>query len=409
MRKAIVNLSQPTLRSWVLGILIILLPLPAVAQTTSFNPRIAFGAGYLDDVSYRGEAGQDDYYFRLAMMFPLTYENRKTRLALTYSPYFERFQEFSDLDNIGLRFRFEVGHQPTQSSTINFTATYRRIEDQGDAESLDDVDFFLIPRSLLETRTASLGYRSRPAAGWGWGINGGYGFNTSTPIEAIEEEDPILREEKEQYWANIDVTRALSRSTDLGLRYGYRRFFNEITPEEWVHIVDFFVRREIAQRLSAEGSLGVFRRERDIVPPLTDEDRYSQGLNVGVSISRQFQYTRLRFFAGHSPSGGGFRAGTSTNTVASLTYSGSTGRYFSWSLSGRWAYRQPTNELQDTTEAVSLRGFLERRLWRRVSVAFGPEYIRQVTGENVREGYILRGLFGVVWYPLEKTRLGQGI
>ena len=156
---------------WLVVVGLAVLAGPLSAQRTTFNPRLALSYIYRSNIDFVGVPERDDSSLRLTMVLPVVRSTKTGSARVQYRGYIERFDEFSDLDDVGHRLTFGVDSKPGQRSAVALAGGYLRTQDQSDPTSLDSTDLFLTERLLRTRAFLDLGYRRSFSRRWGWRLD----------------------------------------------------------------------------------------------------------------------------------------------------------------------------------------------------------------------------------------------
>jgi hypothetical protein len=379
---------------------------PLRAQRTSFNPIISLDYLYVDNVQYLGDNGTPDSGYRLGIRLPLVRQFRRGTLNLTYSPKFERYQKFEQLNNTGHSLDLGLYVTPTPISKVTLTSSFSRTQDQGDpADPYGDA--FVGRRTERDLAALGFSYRNRLSGRFLWGFNTQF---TDTSYKNIEDFVPAGTDliGRQTLRGSLDLLRSLSPTTSMGLRLGYGKFRLDDGTDGDSREVGLIVEHALGQRTDFSMGLGVYERE-DATPqdPNTGIDNKRSGIQGFMDLRRQLRRASLSLNAKRATTDGGILAGTSTDTSLGFSVSGTAERRWSWSIATRYARREPTDEQRSTIDTLALGLNLGVKLHRRLQLSLSPVYLHQTGNDAGADALVLRGGFGLSWAPLEKTRLGR--
>ena len=385
--------------------------LPLAAQRTTFDPSISLGYFYTSNVNIVGEDGPEDSGYRFGVTFPVRHTTKRSSLAFTYSPYFDRFNDFGELDNTGHRASLIFGREVSRRSSLDLSASYLRVQDQGDPQSEDDGDLLLNRRTQRESTRFDLGFDRQLRNRWRWGFSVGASEWRYDEIEDFEPPEPVAPlEDRKEARGSITVGRNLSERSSFGVRYGYRFFDLEVSGERQVHSASLVWQREVADRLSLSASLGGFWSSGDEFDRGEAGSDTQSGIQGSLNLSRTYRRVILGISASHQPSAGGSRPGTATNSRVQLSLSGATEGPWNWGLYARWARRDPIAGAEPTVEGWSLGPRVSVRfgLAQIVGIGFTATYNTQSGGPQTDEADYFRVAANLSIFPLARTRLGGG-
>ena len=208
-----------TLPRFVWAVALGLGPIPSVAQRTTFDPQVALGIRYTDNVAFVGEEDASDSVLRFALTLPVVRQTKKSSFSFTYSPYIVRHQDFGELDHDGHRLSLGLAHQPSPRSSLEVNASYARTQEQGDPESLDDADLFAARRTDRERASLDLAFRSQLRRRWTWSGSVGFSEWQFDEISGFEGEEPLTDlEDRMGLTGSVELSREFSRRASVGVR-----------------------------------------------------------------------------------------------------------------------------------------------------------------------------------------------
>lgn len=383
---------------------------------TVFNPQLAVEQAYNDNVRFVGEGdsgaagGDSDSVTRLSAVLPVVREGKRSTLHFSYSPSFERHQDLDELDYDSHFLSLGLNTSTSRRSKVSFLSTYARTQMQGRPSSLDEAELFLTGRTNRELFRADLTHGKQLSARWSFrgGLN--YGESRFDDIKDFDPAAPVPLEDRTDYGGTVQLGRAVSEKTTVGLAYGLQRF--ELEPrettgtstDETVHSLTFTVDRTVSRRMTLNAAIGGFRSTSD--PETADDPRTGAQANLG--LTRAYRSMALSLDASHRPSSGGALAGTSTDSALGLRLNGAALEPWSWSVSSRLARRDPTNDDEEPVHSVAAGGSLERGFARVLALRLSADYVDQTSDEPLLEARYYTAGIGLVWYPLGRTILGGG-
>lgn len=392
-----------------------------------FQPELFVGAGYTDNALLVDTAeSNESLIYRMGAHLPFTRTYPGGRFTFSYSPTYERFQDFEELDNLNHRAALGVTGKPSERSNIGLRARYARLQDDRTANRRRPIVFLRQPLSR-ELGAVDLTFGRKFAQRWKWKGGVGYSQWRFEPIEEDvpetvppeEELPPELLEDKREARARLGLSWALDSGFSIGGEYGIRRFDLDVTGEETAHLVSLIVDHTVKNRFKASFGVGGYLTEDsseepidpvDPVDPAASEDESDTGAQGWLTLSRTYDQdtskNTLTLTLTHRPHIGGTELGTSELSTAALGVDGKVGDAWFWSLFGRYARRDPTLALEGLIESFGADGYVERRIRRVVGLRLGAGYVDQTADNPEREGEVFRGNFTVVLYPLGQTRLG---
>jgi len=368
----------------------------AQAQRLLFQPEIFAGASYTDNALLVGDEDNETAIFRLGAVLPVTKTYPGGRFHFSYSPVYERFRDFEELDNLSHRAALAWSTKPSERSSFGLRTRYARFQD--DRTSVPTrLPLFLREPVTRELAALDLSFGRRIARSWDWKGGVGYSIWSFEPVE--ETASTVTLEDREEARAQLGLRRILKPGFFVGGEYAVRRFDLDVTGEETAHLLSLTIDRTIKDRLRLAFGVGGFVTEGDS----EDDERGAQGW---LTMSRTFLAHTLSLTATHRPSAGGSRLGTSELSTAALGVDGNVGDVWLWGLFGRYARRQPNLPEEVEIETVGTDGYVERKFRKVVGLRLGVGYAEQTADDPAQEGDVYRTNVSLIVYPLGGTRLG---
>ena len=281
----------------------------AAGQRTTFDPQVNVGLFSTNNVALTREDPRSDWGLRLALILPVVRQLDRGSLSFSYSPWVELFRESDTFNNVSHRLRLGLATTPTPESSLNLTAAYSKTQDQGVVDSTDPADLFLTQRTDRQRSSLDFTYGDQLRNRWNWGFTlGGSIWNYDRVIDSGVGDEPIGLEDRSELRTSFQVTRSLSPTTAIGLRYGYRRFVLDFSGDENSHSFSLVYQKDVEERLSLEFSIGGFRNTGEAVTGLLDPSSGSRsGVQGQFRLTRAWRQSALAIVAGHRPSSGGAR------------------------------------------------------------------------------------------------------
>jgi len=366
----------------------------AQAQRTLFQPEIFAGASYTDNALLVGNEDNETAIFRLGAVFPVTRTYPGGRFHFSYSPVYDRFRDFDELDNLSHRAALAWSTKPSERSSFGLRTRYARYQDQQISTRLP---LFLREPVTRELAALDLSFGRRIARSWDWKGGVGYSIWSFEPVE--ETPSTATLEDREEVRAQLGLRRIIKPGFFVGGEYAVRRFDLDVTGKETAHLLSLTIDRTIQDRLRLAFGVGGFVTEGD-----SEED--DQGAQGWLTLSRTFLEHTLTLTATHRPSAGGSRLGTSELSTAALGIDGNVGDVWLWGLFGRYARREPNLPEETEIETVGSDGYVERKFRKVVGLRLGVGYAEQTADDPAQEGDVYRANLSLIVYPLGGTRLG---
>ena len=377
------------------------LAIPASAQRTDFDPRLALSYIYRNNVNFVGEEQRADSSLRFTVVLPVVRTTKKGSASLQYAGYIERFDEFSTFDDVGHRLVVGVDTKPSNRSSFSLKGGYTRTQDQNDPGSLDSTDFFLTQRVRRDRLFLDLSFGSRFSQRWGWRISGGASdWKFTRVVGEDSNETPLGLEDRSEIRTGFSINRVMSRKSTLGFSLRARRWDLDLSGEQKSFWASLVYGREVADKTDMTLAIGGFRTEQVVLGTPEEEQPWRNGVQGTFQLERSFRRTILNVAAGHSPDAGGSRIGTSVTSYLQVSLADSFYRSWSWVVYGRVARRDPNSDLQKVLDSSSLGGGLQFRLMRFLGLNLGGSYVQQtqqLTSGNLTYYRVTATLAG---YPL---------
>lgn len=376
----------------------------AIAQRTTFDPQVNVGLFSTNNVALTREDPRSDWGLRLALILPVVRQLDRGSLTFSYSPWVELFRETDTFNNVSHRLRLSLVTAPTPESSLNLTAAYSKTQDQGVVESIDPADLFLTQRTDRQRSSLDFTYGDQLRNRWNWGFTlGGSIWNYDRVIDSGVGDEPIGLEDRSEVRTSFQVTRSLSPTTALGLRYGYRRFVLDLSGDENSQSFSFVYQKDIEERLSLEFSVGGYHNTGEAVTgPLDPSSGSRSGVQGQLRLTRNWRQSALAIVAGHRPSSGGARIGTSVNSYVGLSYGNRGDQVWDWGVYTRLARRDPSNENQKVINNLALGGRVGRRLNRKTTIRMTARVFDQTDDGGESSATYLYVWLGAVWRPLAR-------
>ena len=388
--------------------LLLVIP-PVRAQRTRFNPRFSLSLFRSDNIDLLGAERRRDSGLTLGLALPVSRDLENGSLSFDYNTSFDKYDEFEELDNLSHRLRLSVTKDPSRNSSVQAQVGYSLTQDQGLAESPNDADLFLTPRTERETVSLDFSYRKRFRSRWEWGFAGGFRDWSFDEIEGFESDAPPTQlENRTEFSGAVTLARLLSESSAFGFSYSYRTFDLELSGEESVQAGSLVYRRQLEERLSLAVAVGGFLSTGTTAQgPGGSSDDSRSGVQGTLNLSRNWRRTGLSLVIGHTPSAGNDRLGTSTNSTLGLSLTSRATRRWNWGLSARYALRDPNDTQEPTIDTLAFGANAGARVHRALSLQLGINYTDQSSDASGNEGSFLIGRIGLNWHPLRGSRVAR--
>lgn len=379
------------------------------AQQKQFDPQLSVGLFRTSNVAFVGD-GPSDTGLRLGLTLPVSRPLQNGSLAFRYSAGYQIYDRSTTLDNLSHRVSLAVSKSPSRNTSFGVQAGYIRTQEQGLADSLEETDLFLSQRSERETINFGLSLSSKISTRWEWSLSAGYldwGFD---PIEDFESESSeVALEDRTALSGSFTFARLLSETSALGFSLGYSQFDLEFSGEQDTQMASLVYSRELGERLSLSISAGGFVSSGTALEDVDEGSSDSRsGFQGTLNLSRSLKRVSLSLFAGHMPSAGNDRPGTSVNTIVGVSVSSESARRWNWGVFARYAYRDPNDPTESSLETFALGADVGFVFGRSLSLQLGVNYTDQFGEGAEGEGSYVGAQVSLVWHPLARTRLAGG-
>jgi hypothetical protein len=330
---------------------------------------------------------------------------RKGTLSFTYSPKFDRYDKFQELDNTGHYLDLSLNVTPTPISRVTLSTSYSRTQDQGDPTDPNG-EIFIGRRTQRERASLGLSYRNRLGGRFLWGFGAQF---LDSSFKDIADFDPGGAQPiagRQTLRGSLDLLRNLSRATNLGVRLGYGKFRLDQGTDGDSRELGLILEHALSGKTDFAMGLGAYQRDNAAPQNPGGSGDTRTGIQGFTNLRRQFRKATLSLDAKRSTSDGGISPGTSTDSSLGVSVSGAADRRWNWSFNTRFGRREPTDEQLDSIDTVAIGLGLGVRLHRKLYLRLSPVYTHQVGNDQGVDSLVLRGGLGFAWAPLEKTRLG---
>jgi hypothetical protein len=386
-------------------VLLLLAAAPAAAQETQFDPQISFGLFRTSNVEFVGD-GPSDSGFRLGLVLPVTRPLKNGSLAFSYRTGFQSFDNSSSLNNLSHRLSLVVSKSPTRRSSFGVQAGYTLTQEQGRADSLEEADLFLSQRTEREAANLAFSFTSTIATRWEWGLSAGYWDWRFDPIEDFESDTPTTRlEDRSELLGSVTFARILSQTSALGFSLAYRQFDLEFSGEQETQSASLVYRRDLEGRSSLSLSAGGFVSTGKALEGIGGSSSESRsGFQGTLSYGRSLKRMSVSISAGHAPSAGNDRPGTSVNTTLGVSISSQLTKRWNWGVFTRYALRDPNARNEPSVASFALGSSAGVRFRSSLSIHLGLNYTDQFGENPADEGSFVGAQVSLVWHPLARTR-----
>ncbi len=411
-------------RWWGLGLVLAFSPAFASAADWAFEPVVNLGIEHSNNVFSLGAPSSADDFdpadtsSYLSVAFAWTATTRRSSFSFNYTPFFERYQDFSTLDNTAHRVGLIWAQQ--QSPRVDWETRFHWARQQRQRVIFDNPaqDQIILPQNEFDTLAASL--------------QGRFVLSERSRVVAVVSAGATSYSEKDLPPEDIDGDGtfdvpgvSLDDARDISLQLGWE---SDLSPRKVVGVSVFATRIDEDRRgeYDVYRLLGVYRwgQAEHVVTTLTlggaqtsvrdpgwgvfsedlDEPSYLVGtLGIEGTIRRR---TRIRggIFRDVQASGG--VTGTALTSGAFISLGMPTGRWSTLNLFARSAKRKPVRESGRSrqTDTVSFRAEWAVALSSRWFVVFAGERFDQSSDLTSLEGDFNVLSAGVRWTPASPRR-----
>lgn len=369
----------------------------ASASGQSFYPEIAAEISHTDNVSFTSELEAEDTIYRVSVLLPVTRDWKTGSFTLRYQPVYEVYEEFEALDNLSHFLSLDVASNPSPLSSIQFVVDVTKTQQQGGAQSLDTSNLFVTRRTDRERAALDFSLLRRTPNRWSWRLSTGLEATQFEEISGFDDAAPPTDlEDRAGFEAALELGRDVSRTTSIGVAYGWERFDLDVSGEETVQRVALVTRQEVGKRSSLTFYAGSFRATGDTLALTADNEE--TGFFGELRIVRTYRRSVLEGSASYGPSLGGARLGTSVDGLLSLGLSSENTRRVDWELFARYALREPNAPQQGDLESAAIEARIARRIGRQVSVGLRGSYFDQSGNAPSEKASVYKFGLGLVWH-----------
>jgi hypothetical protein len=388
-------------------LLVPLCALPVAAQQTKFNPSVALEAGHTDNVAFTPIDQVSDTVTRLILDLPVQREWKSGTLDFRYRPSLWRYSDAQVYDRTDHLLRFRVRSEPGKVNDILFNVRYVITQQQGDAESTDSSDLFLTGRTDRKLLNVNFRFDRTESRRWKWGLE----FNGDDyQYDEIEDAEAVKPEDRRQLEAAVFFGRVLSRKSTLGLRYGHANFDLEESGETDSDSLSLAYRQRVGRKMNLSLNLGGFATSTDLETPDGVEQVDDNGVYLDFRFNRNYERTRLGVQVRHTPSAGGSLPGTADESMISVTFASRGPLVWTWSVTPRWAMRDPSDPARDDVKSAALNAWVGRRLSQKFQLRLRSRYLDQEQGTTgAADRSVFTADLALLYFPWGGTRMAGGL
>lgn len=400
-------------RWMVVVVVVVSVSAPTLAQRRlTFNPYLYLEETYTDNARFVTR-GEGDFYTRVAVVLPVTYDlRRQGSLFASYEYYIDRFNDLEELDTEGQRLDFGYEFKPSRPSHVRFGASYIRRDDQGRIGSRLREDLFLTPRLRREILRFGAAYRRQLAPTWRAGVGVTYAEYEADRVRSSDDDVVLLSVQSRSGWIyDASVSKQLSERSSTGLGYTYSDF--TLDPirgapgsregEEQIHTIYWFFNYTFGPLWRFDTRLGGYRRE-GINSDGRRLDR--EGVSAQVSGTRSFRRTELELYALYAPTSEGFLRGTSTVTSVGAALRDITPGRWDWEVFAQAGRRDPASPGEADVDAYSTGGYIQWHLQRLLTLRGSALYLENRSDDLLADKATYRISLALYFFPLGRTQIG---
>ena len=380
---------------------------PAHAEGVEFRPEATLKEIYLDNVLFLGETENDnkksDLVTEVALFLPLIRESSSGKMALSYTPSYQKYQDAENLDHDEHRLRFDLKTSRSPVSRSELSAALSRTWTSSNPGDLDAMNLFL--SSLKERDLADLQFRYRRDLRDNWQSE--FRVRGKTYDYEVVGGAPQDAEDRDEVSGTLGLSKYLAPVTRVGIEYEYRRFDYEVSGGQNVNLVSLGLAHRTGRDTTLRFQLGGFQVDnRNDDSSVRDET--DSGFSGELSLDREIASTALRVFAKRTPSSAAPFTGVRNTTSIGLAWSALPGPRVDWNVSARYGLRssdatdpnQPDQGGGSDLTSVSLGAGFERR-WRDSMGLRAAAVFRDQSGSDdpARNDSVFTGRVAFVWYP----------
>lgn len=386
----------------------VLAAVPASAQRTTFNPSLALGSLYSDNVDYLDVPGDDsgDTVTRARLVLPLVRRQDQGAVQLSYEIGRNTYTKENQNDNTEQSATFRFDRTTRRRSTWTVTSRYLKTQEQrafstlpteitpGEIEGPDDVDLSLTERIERRSISAEIGYDLSAGRRWTMGASFAAGqsdFGGGTTVE-----------DRVQYGPTLRVRSSVTERTSLEVGYRFLRAELDRSGNEDFHTIDLSVDYDMSRKVGLGVRLGGFVREPDASE---SESGVFGGVDIRFNNGLTFGPVRFDLTARGTPSGGGARTGTAFDSTVGVVISGVRTYPLNWRFGTFYNHRNPFDSNLSTTKTFSVDAGVEPAISRILSLRFSAGYADQEGDDLTQSGSYARAAVNLVIYPLGKKRI----
>jgi hypothetical protein len=378
----------------------------ARAQRTTFNPSIGVGAAYSSDVDFgsQGEERTSDQALTGRIILPLRHQLTSGTFRATYDADLIQYDDAKEFDDTSHRLRVDHDGRLRSGSRWQIRSTFLRTEEQL-AERLLETELVpdsrqpaarrleLTDRTQRELIDAMFSYDWRVSDRWRMGAGVGFGRDRFRGGSLVADQD--------FYGASLGMTHTTSARGQLGWAYNYGRSESQGADED-IHRLELVLNRELTRRVGLDLRAGGYLRSPE---GRSDETGTTGGVELRFNDGLTLGPVRFGFGLGVSPSTDEALIGNSVATAVGVSATGVSVEPWNWVIYAGFGRREPFDNELESTDTVTFRGELERRIRRFAGVRLSASSIDQTSDDPELERSYWRAGASVVFYPLSSTRL----
>lgn len=370
------------------------------AGDVSFRPEVSLEGEYSDNVIVSPDnQAIGDFSTRLRVLLPVINRWDSGRLRLSYEPSVERYQDVDQLDNDAHSLLFRVDDAMNRQSEFHMDLGFVRSLDQGMSSSILGEDLFLVRPSERDRLSGAISYARQVSRRWGW--NGGLD-GADLKYEELDGDDipGETIEDRKEYGATLGLDFHLSTQSTFGVFLRQRSNELESSGSEDLQQLGLVWNRTVGRGSDFRLELGVSDRSGEFImlgqtiPDFVSETE----IFGGIELTRSMRKSRLHLLATRQPTSGGTSSSTSTDSLVSIGLSGVPGRSWRWTVTARYASRDPLDSSLEVADTFGAGGQVEWRPTQFSGYRIGFDMVDQ-SSSGAADRSLGRAWAGVVWYP----------
>jgi len=275
-------------------VLVVLLATAGAAAEVQFIPTVHLDLVHTQNARYAGRRAPDTVA-NLGTVLALAVTRPATTFRLSYQPGATFHQKFSDFNNVSHRLETTVSHELSRTSSLDFRFGGFSSERQGFRVEDPQAPVTFVPRSRIQSYSATLAGSIKGGARSSWSWHTGSTLNRYGAA--------ALRDAT-SYDAGFGWMREVSKTTSLGIDYGFQTISLTSLDANRIHNLGLAGSSRLGRTVGATYGLGVFRAETGSQTPT------NLSLRLGLSKIVDRGISFLIGLNQNASAGGGLSAAT---------------------------------------------------------------------------------------------------